>query len=123
MGVYDSVHKDNKQMMNWKEKQVERYERLREAGRFEGGTMISHTEIARKYLESGVFLYATQFMEIHCISALKAQIAGCKTITSDFAALNETVQKGIKIHTDGKNGEKRILLEIRKTEISTSMLS
>lgn len=101
-GVYDSVHKDNKQMMNWKEKQVERYERLREAGRFEGGTMISHTEIARKYLESGVFLYATQFMEIHCISALKAQIAGCKTITSDFAALNETVQKGIKIHTDGK---------------------
>jgi glycosyltransferase involved in cell wall biosynthesis len=101
-GIYDSVHKDNKEMMGWKERQVARYEKLREEGRFEGGTMLSHTEIARKYLESGVFLYPTQFYEIHCISALKAQIAGCKTITSDFAALDETVKKGIKIHTEGE---------------------
>ena len=64
--------------------------------------MLSHVDIANKYLEAGVFLYATSFWEVHCISALKAQIAGCKTITSDFAALDETVQYGRKIHTKGE---------------------
>ena len=101
-GVYDEVHRDNKEMMDWKRTQMARFDKLVKEGRAEGGTMLPHSEIAKKYLEAGVFLYPTSFMEIHCISALKAQAAGCRVITSDFAALNETVQFGTKIHTDGR---------------------
>lgn len=100
-GTYDIVHAGNKEMMDWKAKQVARYEKLREEGRFEGGVMLSHAEIAKKYLEAKIFLYPTSFYEIHCISALKAQVAGCMVVCSDFAALDETVVFGKKIHTNG----------------------
>lgn len=104
-GVYDQVHAENKPMIEWKEKQMDRFNKLVDEGRAEGGYMIGHKEIAKKYLEAGIFLYPTQFFEIHCISAVKAQLAGCKMITSDFAALNETV-KTRKIHTNGEKWEK-----------------
>lgn len=100
-GVYDSVHAGNREMMEWKKKQMERFDKLVKSGRAEGGVMLGHKEIADKYLESGVFLYPTQFFEIHCISAVKAQLAGCKMITSDFAALKETSKNYKKIHTEG----------------------
>lgn len=100
-GVYDTMHADNQEMMDWKKKQAERFEKLKVDGRAEGGTMIGHRDIAKKYLEAGVFLYPTQFYEIHCISAVKAQLAGCKMATSDAFALAETVKPGIrKVHTD-----------------------
>jgi glycosyltransferase involved in cell wall biosynthesis len=102
-GVYDSTHANDKAMMDWKKRQVERFEKLKIDRRAEGGTMIGHRDIAKKYLEAGVFLYPTQFYEIHCISAVKAQLAGCKMATSDFAALAETVKPGIrKVHTEGE---------------------
>jgi glycosyltransferase involved in cell wall biosynthesis len=101
-GVYDDVHEKNEEMMAWKKKQTERFDNLVKEGRAEGGYMLPHSEIAKKYLEAGVFLYPTQFYEIDCISARKAQIAGCKVVTSDFAALKETVQFGAKIHTEGE---------------------
>lgn len=63
--------------------------------------MLGHNEIAEKYLEAGIFLYPTQFYEVHCISAVKAQLAGCKMVTSDFAALAETVKTGA-LHTEGE---------------------
>jgi glycosyltransferase involved in cell wall biosynthesis len=99
--VFSDVHTDNKEMMAWKAKQVARFNLLASEGRAEGGYMINHREIAKKYLEAGIFLYPTQFYEIHCISAVKAQLAKCHMLTSDFAALNETVQSGDKIHTTG----------------------
>jgi len=105
-GVYDAVHAENKEMMDFKNNCMERFEKLKKEGRAEGGHMIGHKEIAKKYLEAGVFLYPTQFYEIHCISAVKAQLAGCCVITSDFAALNETVQFGTKIHTSGNKWKK-----------------
>lgn len=100
-GVYDSVHAENKKMKDWKIKQVKRFEALVSQGKAEGGYMINHKEVAKKYLESGVFLYPSEFLEIDCISARKAQLAGCKMVTSDFGALKETV-KTQKIHTEGK---------------------
>jgi len=101
-GVYDQVQAENKEMMDWKNKQMERFNKLVEQGRAEGGYMIDHKAIAKKYLEAGIFLYPTQFFEIHCISAVKAQLAGCHMVVSDFAALNETVNYKNKIHTEGK---------------------
>ena len=105
-GVYDQVHSQNNEMKEWKAKQMKRFDKLVEEGRAEGGYMIGHKEIANKYLEAGIFLYPTQFYEIHCISAVKAQLAGCKMVTSDFAALNETV-KVKKIHTECPDLEQR----------------
>jgi len=101
-GVYEEVHKDNPKMMQWKNSIMERFDRLKANGYAEGGHMINHKEVAKKYLESSFFLYPTQFYEISCISAMKAQLAGCIPVTSDFAALDETVQFGHKIHTEGK---------------------
>lgn len=101
-GVYNDVHENNPEMLAWKDKQTARFDDLKAQGRAEGGEMISHTEVAQKYLESGVFLYPTEFYEIDCISARKAQIAGCKVVCSNFAALKETVQFGLKIHTEGE---------------------
>jgi tetratricopeptide (TPR) repeat protein len=101
-GVYDEVHKDNPEMMEWKSTQMARFDALKALGRAKGGIMVSHTEIAKKYQEAGFFLYPTQFFEIDCISAAKAQMAGSYVVSSDFAALDETVQSGTKINTDGK---------------------
>jgi len=103
-GVYDDVHEQNNEMKDWKVKQMERFNKLVKEGRAEGGMMIGHKEIAKKYLEAGIFLYPTQFMEIHCISAVKAQLAECMMVTSDFAALKETVKTKC-VHTDGKKWE------------------
>lgn len=101
-GVYDSVHSQNKERMAWKQYQIDRYEKLRKEGRFEGGVMLGHKEIAEKYLEAGIFLYPTQFYEVHCISAVKAQLANCKMVTSDFAALKETSKSAVMCHTEAE---------------------
>jgi tetratricopeptide (TPR) repeat protein len=105
-GIFDQVHKDEPNIMAWKNKINDRFERLKTMGFAEGGGMISHSEIAKKYQEANFFLYPTQFYEISCISAMKAQLAGCIPITSDAFALNETVQFGTKIHTDCEKWEK-----------------
>jgi len=105
-GVFDTVHKDEPKVMEWKEKVNARFENLKTMGYAEGGGMISHSEIAKKYQESKFFLYPTQFYEISCISAMKAQLAGCIPITSDAFALDETVQYGHKVHTDCEKWEK-----------------
>ena len=105
-GVYDYVHEDNKEMMEWKNTQMVRFNNLLAQGRAEGGYMLGQGDIAEKYLEAGVFLYPTEFYEIFCISAVKAQLAGCKMVTSDFAALGEVVQAD-KVHTDAEKWGKQ----------------
>ena len=96
-GIFDIVHGNDQQVMKWKndiEKQIEETDGLEALGR------ISHGEVAKLYNEATVFGYPTEFAEIHCISAVKAQAAGAIPVTTDFAALNETVQHGFKIHSD-----------------------
>lgn len=95
-GVFDVVHKDNKEIMEWKEKQIQG---MKDAG-IENLDRISHKEIAKLNNQAGVFFYPTEFAEIDCISARKAQASGCLVVSSDFAALNETVRHGIKVHSE-----------------------
>jgi glycosyltransferase involved in cell wall biosynthesis len=114
---YEKWHKDDPEMMAFMKKQQARFEKLKEKGLAEGGHMISQTDIARKYLEAGIFFYPTQFYEIHCISASKAQLAGCYPVTSDFAALDETVQYGTKVHTSGEKwGKGKFFGDCENTE-------
>lgn len=60
---------------------------------------VSHTELARAMRATRVWAYPTEFTEIHCITALKAQEAGCYPVTTTVGALSETVQSGTKIRT------------------------
>lgn len=60
---------------------------------------VSHEELADAMKEIQVWAYPTEFPEIHCITALKAQEAGCWPVVTTVAALNETVQCGDKIET------------------------
>ncbi len=60
---------------------------------------VSHKELAKAMKEIQVWAYPTQFAEIHCITALKAQEAGCYPVVTNVAALQETVQCGDKIRT------------------------
>lgn len=72
---------------------------------------VSHKELASAMKEIQVWAYPTEFKEIHCITALKAQEAGCYPVVTNVAALNETVQSGTviksqKIYSDEYKQEK-----------------
>ena len=60
---------------------------------------VSHEELANAMKQIQVWAYPTEFTEIHCITALKAQEAGCYPVTTNVGALAETVQSGVKIKT------------------------
>jgi glycosyltransferase involved in cell wall biosynthesis len=60
---------------------------------------VSHIELAQAMREIQVWAYPTEFEEIHCITALKAQEAHCYPVVTGVAALKETVQCGDIIQT------------------------
>jgi glycosyltransferase involved in cell wall biosynthesis len=66
---------------------------------------ISHKEVAKEMLGAGVWAYpCTDFNEISCITAMKAQIGGAIPVVIPKAALQETVKYGIKV-SNGKTPE------------------
>lgn len=54
---------------------------------------VNQRELAREFMRAGVWLYPTWFSETSCITAMEAQAAGCRIVTSPIAALTETVGK------------------------------
>ncbi len=60
-------------------------------GMVEAHGRVSGVELAQAQLRSGVWAYPTWFQETSCITAMEAQAAGCRIVTSPIAALNETV--------------------------------
>lgn len=91
--IFDNAHSSNKVMMDWKEKCLREME---EAG-IENMGRLSQKEVAKMYLEGRILAYPSEFYEIDCISVKKAQACGCKPVTSDFAAFNESNKYGINI--------------------------
>lgn len=59
---------------------------------------IGQQQIVEEIFKSGVWAYPCPFPEIYCITARKAQAGGAMPVSSDFAALDETVEFGVKIH-------------------------
>jgi glycosyltransferase involved in cell wall biosynthesis len=57
-------------------------------------------EIAKAYLKADIWAYPTEFPEISCITAMKAQVAGAIPVVTDFAALPETIKEGVIIEGD-----------------------
>jgi glycosyltransferase involved in cell wall biosynthesis len=71
-------------------------------GREEGGIFthgrVNQEELAKAMYESNFWTYPTQFMETSCITALEAQAAGVIPVTSELAALKETVAiEGLRV--------------------------
>lgn len=93
--IFDNSYQDNSQMMEWKKKIVKS---MNEAG-IEDMGRLSQEECAKLYLEGHILAYPTEFAEIDCITVKKAQACACFPITTDFGALEESVQYGIKIHS------------------------
>jgi len=79
-------------------------EELKEHGVTEHGR-VSHEELAKVMKEIQVWAYPTEFPEIHCITALKAQEAKCFPVVTNVAALKETVQSGVKLKTQKIYGD------------------
>ena len=75
---------------------------MKQDGVYEHGR-ISQPELAIEMKKSGVFSYPCHFEEISCISAMKAQLAGCFPLTSDYAALAETNLSNFKVSGDMKD--------------------
>lgn len=94
--VFDDARSGDAKMRKWKQNIVER---LDNAGIIQLGK-VPQSEIANWYQKANVFLYPTEFAEIDCISVKKAQLAGCNVVTTDFGALEESVQFGTKIHSN-----------------------
>lgn len=85
--VYDKFHATNPEKMKWK------WQVIREMNKvgMEAKGRLSHEELAKLMQDVDVWAYPTSFPEIHCITALKTQAAGCRPVTSGYAALQETI--------------------------------
>jgi glycosyltransferase involved in cell wall biosynthesis len=79
--------------MQW----MERTRREMEEAGIETLGHLTQAEVGKLYCKAAILAYPTEFPEIDCISARKAQACGCVPVTSDFGALAESVQFGIKV--------------------------
>lgn len=92
--IFDISHIGNQEAIAWKNLMINEIKKLKN---FEILGRINHREVAKLYKKGNIFIYPTEFAEIDCISARKAQLAGCYPITTDFAALDTTIKFGDKI--------------------------
>lgn len=58
---------------------------------------VNQKQLAREMAASSLWVYPTAFWEISCITAMRAQVTGAIPVCTDFAALDETVQHGVKV--------------------------
>jgi len=80
------------------ERMERKFEELKDQGVTVHGR-VSHVELAQAMESTQVWAYPTEFEEIHCITALKAQEAQCYPVVTNVGALKETVQCGDMIAT------------------------
>lgn len=62
---------------------------------------VDQATLAREFLSAGVWAAPTWFTETSCITAMEAQAAGLRCVTSSIAALNETVGREFGVLIDG----------------------
>lgn len=92
---YDEVHKNDQRMLLFKEQIMTQLDKYKDTITYHG--RVGHEELAKWFLSCGLWLYPTNFTEISCITGMKAQAAGTIPVTDTVAALDETVQYGVKI--------------------------
>lgn len=102
--IYDYIWRDNPAKKAFKKKIMDMME---QDGIVYHGR-VGHKELAEEMNKCGIWAYPTDFTEISCISAMKAQATGAVPVVTNFAALQETVRNGIKVDVDiqSKEGQK-----------------
>lgn len=99
--LFDKVHHNNPGMMEWKNCLLKL---MRQSGIIEHGR-IGHEELQEELEKSAIWAYPTDFTEISCITAMKAQQTGAIPVVTDYAALSETVKNGLRIDVDIRTEE------------------
>lgn len=94
--VYDAIHAGNPARTKWKASVMAM---MKQDGVFYHGR-VGHEDLHKEIAKSGVWAYPTDFEEISCISAMKAQRLGAVPVVTDYAALQETVKNGLKLDVD-----------------------
>jgi tetratricopeptide (TPR) repeat protein len=92
-GSYDAVHKGNPERMKWMDDMSAKAKAL--DGVTDHGKA-SQQKVMEEFFSAAIWAYPCPFPEIYCITAIKAQAAGAVPVTSKTAALDETVQFGVK---------------------------
>jgi len=90
---YDAVHKGNPERMKWMDDMIQKAKDL--DGVTDHGKA-SQERIVEEGFKSGIWAYPCPFPEIYCITAIKSQASGAIPVTSNYAALEETIQFGHK---------------------------
>lgn len=110
--IFDIATKNNPGRQAWKARVIKmmQQEGITHHGR------VGQDKIVEATLSSGVWAYPTDFQEISCISAMKAQAYGAIPVVTNYAALQETVQYGKKVEVDittqeGQEEYKKNLIE------------
>ena len=85
--LYDKMHSQNPAMMKikWQMIRLMNHPSITDHGR------VSHAELAEAMKKIKVWAYPTEFTEINCITALKAQEAGMIPVTTGCYALATSV--------------------------------
>jgi glycosyltransferase involved in cell wall biosynthesis len=102
--IYDYIHRNNPAKIAFKKKIMALMDQ--EGITYHG--RIGHKELAEEINKCGIWAYPTDFTEISCISAMKAQALGAVPVVTNFAALQETVRNGVRVDVDiqDKEGQK-----------------
>lgn len=88
------VNRDNPERMGWLDMMTKWEQELPDV---KDHGKISQEQIVKEIFQAGVWAYPCPFPEISCITAIKAQAGGAIPVSSNFAALDETVQFGVKL--------------------------
>jgi glycosyltransferase involved in cell wall biosynthesis len=100
--LFEKVYSASREKMAWKKSMDDK---MAHPSVVEHGRM-SHDEVADLMSSSGVFAYPSDFAEIFCIAAAKAQVAGCVPVVAVSAnCMKETVKIGVTITGDIKKPE------------------
>ena len=115
--VFDALFHDNPGKMKWK---MNLMKKMKEVGAIYHGRL-GHNALHYEISRSGIWAYPTDFTEISCISAMKAQACGAIPVVTNFGALTETVKNGIKVDVDiqteeGQQEYKEALINSLKNE-------
>lgn len=115
--VFDAVHKNNPSMKKWKENILNL---MKKDGIIYHGR-VGHNALHYEFSKSGIWAYPTDFQEISCITAMKAQALGAIPVVTNYAALEETVKNGLRVDVDitdpeGQNEYIDSLVNILKDE-------
>jgi glycosyltransferase involved in cell wall biosynthesis len=94
--TFDSFYNDNPERLAWKARMEAK---MKQEGITHHGRL-GKTDLKKVRQECGIWAYPTHFTEINCITALSAQADGCVPVAINLAALEETVQSGVKVSCD-----------------------